>query len=530
MTPDLRADTEGGTAHQGDRAPASGRRIGAVVPEDRDSGSLPLLLAFIAIIVALGAIRSWWIPGIIAGLLFMLFMHELGHFVSARASGMKVTEFFLGFGPKIWSFRRGETEYGVKAIPAGAYVRILGMTNLDEIDPAEEHRTYRAQPYWQRMITICAGSAMHFTMAVVCGFVLFGGFGYTGANGPPWVVDQIVAGSSAQTLGIEVGDSLQSVNGETFHTWDEFGETISSIPPGPLNVVLQRDGETMTLSGELGPRSQDVVIDGFGLVINEESTAGWEVSYLYAGEAAEEIGLEVGDVLLAVGGVERPSQFELAQVLAVEEGSAIDFVVDRDAEVLTITDVVTLKHDPEFRGFLGIGPGYVEQPAPSWAESVGLAFGDFGVIAKENARGLIDLVNPVRWLGSGQPDVERRAADLPVHGTSTPIPTSDEEPGNRPVSMIGIARLFAQSESVDEVLFLFMAVNIFIGMFNLVPLLPLDGGHAAIATYERIREAVTRAPHRVDAARLVPVTWAVMILLVGVGLWAAVLDVFSWPA
>ena len=78
-------------------------------------------------------------------ILLMIFLHELGHFLTAKRAGMKVTEFFLGFGPRIWSFRRGETEYGVKAHPAGAYVRIIGMNNLEEVDPADEARTYRQQ-------------------------------------------------------------------------------------------------------------------------------------------------------------------------------------------------------------------------------------------------------------------------------------------------------------------------------------------------------------------------------------------------
>ena len=81
----------------------------------------------------------------------MLFVHELGHFLAARRAGMKVTEFFLGFGPRIWSFRRGETEYGLKAIPLGAYVRIIGMNNLEDVDPADEPRTYRAKGYWSRV-------------------------------------------------------------------------------------------------------------------------------------------------------------------------------------------------------------------------------------------------------------------------------------------------------------------------------------------------------------------------------------------
>ena len=178
--------------------------------EEPGNGSLSMLLIFVGAILALGVLRSWWIPGIVAGLMFILFMHELGHYVTARASGMKVTEFFLGFGPKIWSFQRGETEYGVKAIPAGAYVRIIGMTNLDDIDPAEEHRTYRSQPFWQRMMTICAGSAMHFVMAIAALVVLFSVYDYEGFNGPPLRVQEVVVDSTADTVGIEVGNQSQS--------------------------------------------------------------------------------------------------------------------------------------------------------------------------------------------------------------------------------------------------------------------------------------------------------------------------------
>ena len=89
--------------------------------------------------------------GVLAAIIAMIMLHELGHFVMAKRAGMKVTEFFLGFGPRLWSIRRGETEYGVKAIPAGGYVRIIGMSNVDEVDPADEERTYRAKPYRHRL-------------------------------------------------------------------------------------------------------------------------------------------------------------------------------------------------------------------------------------------------------------------------------------------------------------------------------------------------------------------------------------------
>ena len=94
-------------------------------------------------------------------------LHELGHFATAKWAGMKVTEYFVGFGPRLWSVRRGETEYGVKAIPAGGYVRIPGFTSTEEVAPEDEPRAYRQQPFHQRIIVASAGSAMHFLIAFV---------------------------------------------------------------------------------------------------------------------------------------------------------------------------------------------------------------------------------------------------------------------------------------------------------------------------------------------------------------------------
>ena len=102
------------------------------------------MLLAISLLLLIARSGGWSLLVVVIGLILMIFLHELGHFITAKLSGMKVTEFFLGFGPKLWSFRRGETEYGVKAIPAGAYVRIIGMNNLDEVPPEDEPRTYRA--------------------------------------------------------------------------------------------------------------------------------------------------------------------------------------------------------------------------------------------------------------------------------------------------------------------------------------------------------------------------------------------------
>ena len=123
----------------------------------------------------------------------MIFLHELGHFLTAKRAGMKVTEFFLGFGPRIWSFQRGETEYGIKAIPAGAYVPIIGMNNLEEVDPADEARTYRQKSLLGRRMSVAvAGSAMHFLIALVLVFVRLLAFGaVTDDSAGNWTVDEL---------------------------------------------------------------------------------------------------------------------------------------------------------------------------------------------------------------------------------------------------------------------------------------------------------------------------------------------------
>src|SRR2546422_11489840 len=102
----------------------------------------------------------------VVAVLLVIMVHESGHFFLAKAFGIKVEEFFIGFGPKLWSFRRGETEYGVKAIPAGGYVRIAGMNPYQEPTPEEYPRTFGAKPIWQRALVIFAGPATHFVIAL----------------------------------------------------------------------------------------------------------------------------------------------------------------------------------------------------------------------------------------------------------------------------------------------------------------------------------------------------------------------------
>ena len=146
---------------------AAGGSVSVADPDDTPDPVTAIvgIGAWLALFVALAFLNVWFLVFVL-GLLVSIFLHEVGHFVTARRSGMKVTQFFMGFGPRIWSFHRDGIEYGIRAIPLGAFVRIIGMNNLDEVPLEDEPYTYRQQSYPKRMLVITAGSVMHMLIAI----------------------------------------------------------------------------------------------------------------------------------------------------------------------------------------------------------------------------------------------------------------------------------------------------------------------------------------------------------------------------
>ena len=176
-------------------------------------------------------------------------LHELGHFLTAKRAGMKVTEYFVGFGPRLWSVRRGETEYGVKAIPAGGYVRITGFTSTEDVAPEDEPRAYRQQPFHQRIIVASAGSAMHFLIAFVLALILVLCFGkltnnYTIASVEHWPGRQ----TPAALAGLKPGDTVVSIDGKTFSNQNAMTDIVKRSIGKPLTLGVERDGRLIHLT------------------------------------------------------------------------------------------------------------------------------------------------------------------------------------------------------------------------------------------------------------------------------------------
>lgn len=381
----------------------------------RPTGQTVLRLGAMAgLLVVLGVLVSWWAVVVVVALLVMIFLHELGHFSTARATGMKATEFFLGFGPKIWSVRRGETEYGLKAIPAGAYVRIIGMNNLDEVAPEDEDRTYRSKGYFQRVLVASAGSLMHFLIAGVLLFTVLVAYGQPRED--VWGVASIVPQSPAAAAGLQLGDQVVSIDGVPVETYDDMRDLIRDQPGEQVELVVLRDGETLDLTATLA----------------ETNPQGDQVGFL--------------------------------GVSAVNPN---------------------------------VGVGVVEA-VPETART-------FWFVAKESVLGLGRIFSP-----SGVTDyVDTVTSARPGDGTS-----SVTENPNRPLSPIGAVSIGSQlaQSGLERFLLFFAAVNIFIGIFNLVPLLPFDGGHIAVATYEAVRSRKGKRYHA-DVRKLMPLTYAVVGLL-----------------
>jgi membrane-associated protease RseP (regulator of RpoE activity) len=382
--------------------------------------------AFLAVLIGGLLLLALAVPGsripliIVAGIVVMVMLHEAGHYFAARWAGMKATEFFLGFGrPKLFSFRRGETEFGVKPIALGGYVRIVGMTNLEEVDPEDEPRSFRQGTTGKRMVVILAGVTMNFLLAYVLFFIVIAGQGQVPV-GPNTTLSNIQANSAAKRAGLQAGDRVISANGTAIKNWDQFKKIIVNHGDKTLDLVVLRDHEQQEITAK--PDSD--------------------------------------------GGI----------------------------------------------GFLGVSP--VET-----YRSVGF-FGAF----PETFSTMGKVVT-----GTGQAFQHVPDVFTGLNKVGTPAPTTGpgaQQSLERPRSIVGIVDVGSQiAGNVWGMLALLGLVSFSLGLINLLPILPFDGGHAAVVAYEWVASKVRHRRVRVDYRKLVPVTTVFMVLFLAFALSTILLDV-----
>ena len=224
-------------------------------------------------------------------LIVIVMLHELAHFATAKWAGMQVTEYFVGFGPRLWSFRRGETEYGIKAIPAGGYVKITGFTVLDEVAAEDEPRTYRQQAFWKRIVVASAGSVMHFIIAFVLALILAFGYGAVSNNATVASLDHWngVAQTPAQKAGLQLGDTIVSFDGHSLSNPNALHSDISKSAGKAITLGVQRDGHLIRVV--LTPR------DGRGIKVS----GGGYLAAPTAKKSQGFVGVSLGQANVSVG-------------------------------------------------------------------------------------------------------------------------------------------------------------------------------------------------------------------------------------
>jgi len=412
---------------------------GPVAPAPDKRISLVLLFALLVLAAMVG---GWSLLLVIFAIVVMIVLHELGHFIAAKKSGMKVTEFFLGFGPKLWSTTRGETEYGIKALPAGAYVKVIGMNNLEEVPPEDESRTYRAKSYPRRFAVGVAGSTMHFIQALVAIFIAFTIFGTPGGHlfthTDEFRIKDTVAGSAAEAAGIRPGDGIVAIDGEHIDTFTQLHDVIAARPGKTVAIVVVRGGHETTLTATIGTQ------DG--------------------------------------------------------------------------------------HGFLGVEPSNPPTERVNPITAAGRTVTEFGSLSKATVQFMGSFFSP-SGLSHFADTVVNRGSPT-VSGPDTGGSTGSSQSGsstvdeNRPISIVGAASIGSEITRDGPFAFLafFASLNVVVGIFNLIPLLPLDGGHIAIATYERLRSRHGRQ-YRADVMKLMPLVYAVVAVLVVIGLSTVFLDI-----
>ena len=366
----------------------------------------------------------------IVALLASVMIHEFGHYLMAKRFGMKVSEFFVGFGSRLWSRQIGETEFGIKAIPAGGYCRIEGMVATDVMAIGEEDRAFYKASSGRKLIVLGAGSFLHFVLGYLLLFTLFAG---VGTNQVLPVIQEVIKASAALDAGIMAGDEITSINGKKITDWYS-----------DVMVIRNSQGRQLTFG---------IIRDG--------------------------------------------------QPLIIKATPRLETIEGQDRFILGIINETGLRRT-----------------------GVVTSFKNAGIVTKDF---LVQSVKALAKLPSKIPALWGQT----VNGQERDI--------NGLVGVVGVARVSGQAVSSDNLspmerlatfILIIASLNIFVGLFNLLPILPLDGGHMAVAIADEIRAFIARLRRRerpapIDVTIFTPVTVAIFVILAALTLLLLVADIVN---
>lgn len=404
----------------------------------------------------------------------LVFIHELGHFLAAKLLRIGVPVFSLGFGPRLFGFRRAETDYRLSLVPLGGYVRLAG-------DEADEQRTgapeeFLSRPRWQRFVVFVAGAAFNLVLAFAAMWLLFGLYGKEEVPDYP-VVWRLDAGSAAEQAGLRRGDRILEIEGRDLKTsafLDVYSLEITLAPDTRKHLLVERDGKRLDLEMSTGVDPK-FGIGWPGWYLSMGGTDPAVIQTVLPGEPAARAGLRAGDRILGAGGREPISEIELRLLLMGAAEREVDFKVERDGKLLDLTVVPRAR---EGRGFIGVDFRPSELPRRQLT------------VAEAAVEALRTNVSHSKTLFVVLKRLITREVSLRT--MSGPI---------------GIAQVARQALAAGAETFLYLLgfFSLQLGILNLLPIPVLDGGHILILGVEAVmrRELSEKLKERVMQAGLV---------------------------
>ncbi len=377
----------------------------------------------------------------------LVFVHELGHFLAAKRIGVRVLKFQLGFNPTVWSFQRGDTQYGVGAIPLGGYVKMAGESTEEALSGRSDE--FLSKTKWQRFQVMIMGPAMNLLLAVVLTAVVLA----QGAEVPvfqqqPPLVGSIVAASAAERAGLRPGDRIVSVADRDVNTWEDFFVVIGSRLDREVSIAVLRDGREV--STRLKPSSpESFQFTDIGVMPNVHP----HVSAVTPGDPADKAGIKPGDIVLSVDGQTIALAQQLSQAIAKKAEVPITMTIRRGTEPRDI------RVTPAKRGTVGrIGVQIGDEVRtfkPGPVEAIGMSFKrnyEYAIVIGQTVWGLLTRETSPRQL----------------------------------MGPVAIAQLSGESAQAGwmSLLSLMAAVSLNLGLLNLLPIPILDGGHILIMALE----------------------------------------------
>lgn len=388
---------------------------------------------------------------LILGLSILVGLHELGHLVAAKVFGMRVEQYSIGFPPKLFGFKYGETEYSLGAVPLGGYVKISGMVDesLDTAGLSEEPKPYefRAKPAWQRLIVMMGGIVVN----VITGIIIFIIITYN--NGDRYLPASeakygIIAGDLAQQIGLQTGDKIVKINGKEFKDFDDIASS---------QVFL---GSNSYYTVERNSKLIDIAIpNNFIEQLSDKKTAGqfiqpngpFKVGKIASDTPAEEVGLQSGDRIIQVNQTPTPYFADLQQTFMANKGKSVALKIIRDSKPLELKTTLTKE------GTLGFSPELLLNES-----IIKYSFGESVVKGTDRAFGVVfDNIKAFGKIFRGEVSATK--------SLSGPI---------------GIAQFFGGTWVWERFWYIVGLLSMILAFMNFLPIPALDGGHVMFLMYE----------------------------------------------